>query len=88
MGQIAERARLSKQTMTTLVRLCERDGLVLRVRDPEDGRAFRIHLTDRALEFKPVADDVLRELDAQVLAALGQRQRQALARALKGVMDL
>ena len=28
MGQIAERARLSKQTMTTLVRLCERDGFV------------------------------------------------------------
>ena len=26
MGQIAERARLSKQTMTTMVRLCERDG--------------------------------------------------------------
>jgi hypothetical protein len=28
MGQIAERARLSKQTMTTMVRLCERDGLI------------------------------------------------------------
>src|SRR2546430_1327666 len=26
MGEIARRARLSKQTMTTLVRLCERDG--------------------------------------------------------------
>ena len=36
MGQIAERARLSKQTMTTLVRLCERDGLVVRERDPHD----------------------------------------------------
>lgn len=88
MGQIAERARLSKQTMTTLVRMCERDGLVLRVRDPEDARAFRIRLTDRALEFRPVADEVLRELDAQVLATLGQRQQQALSRALKGVMNL
>ena len=88
MGQIADRARLSKQTMTTLVRMCERDGLVLRVRDPEDARAYRIRLTDRALEFRPVADEVLRELDAQVLAALGQRQRQALSRALKGVMTL
>lgn len=88
MGQIAQRARLSKQTMTTLVRMCERDGLVARERDPEDSRAFRIHLTERAREFRPVADEVLRELDAQVLAALGQRHRQALARALKGVMDL
>jgi DNA-binding MarR family transcriptional regulator len=88
MGQIAQRARLSKQTMTTLVRMCERDGLVVRERDPDDSRAFRIHLTARAHEFRPVADEVLLELDTKVLAALGQRQRQALIRALKGVMEL
>ena len=88
MGEIAERARLSKQTMTTLVRLCERDGLVSRERDRFDARAFRIHLTARAKDFGPVAGEVLRELDTKVLAALGERQRDALARALKGVMDL
>jgi DNA-binding MarR family transcriptional regulator len=88
MGQIAERARLSKQTMTTMVRLCERDGLVCRERDPDDARAFRIHLTERAKDFRPVARQVLRELDRKVLAALGERQKHALSRALKGVMDL
>jgi DNA-binding MarR family transcriptional regulator len=88
MGQIAARARLSKQTMTTLVRLCERDGLVVRERDPFDGRAFRIYLTARACDFWPVASEVLRELDVEVVAALGERRRNALARALKGVMDL
>ena len=30
MGELAARARLSKQTMTTMVRLLERDGLVER----------------------------------------------------------
>jgi DNA-binding MarR family transcriptional regulator len=88
MGQIAERARLSKQTMTTLVRLCERDGLVSRERDPLDARAFRIYLTVRAKDFQPVAGEVLRALDAKVLAVLGERRRTALARALKGVIDL
>jgi DNA-binding MarR family transcriptional regulator len=88
MGQIAERARLSKQTMTTMVRLCERDGLVYRERDPRDARAFRIHLTERTKDFRPVAEAVLRELDAKVLARLGERQRTALTKALKGVMDL
>jgi len=88
MGQIAGRARLSKQTMTTLVRLCERDGLVGRTRDPGDARAFRIHLTPRALEFKPAAEEILGELDDKVLALLGQRRRAALARALEGVMKL
>jgi DNA-binding MarR family transcriptional regulator len=88
MGEVARRARLSKQTMTTLVRMCERDGLVTRTRDPDDARAFRVRLTPRALGFKPIADQVLGELDDQVLATLGQRQRQALNEALRGVMDL
>jgi DNA-binding MarR family transcriptional regulator len=88
MGQIAARARLSKQTMTTMVRLCERDGLVRRERDADDARAFRIHLTERAKDFGPVAGEILRELEAKVLAALGWRQRTALTKALKGVMDL
>jgi MarR family transcriptional regulator, organic hydroperoxide resistance regulator len=88
MGQIAERARLSKQTMTTMVRLCERDGLVYRERDAGDARAVRIHLTERAREFRPAAEEILRELDNRVLATLGEPQRNALGRALKGVMDL
>ena len=88
MSEIAARARLSKQTMTTLVRLCERDGLVLRRADPSDGRAFRIQLTDRAHAFKPVADEILAELDATVLTTLGIRRQQALVHALKGVIDL
>jgi DNA-binding MarR family transcriptional regulator len=88
MGEIAQRARLSKQTMTTMVRLCERDGLVCRERDPSDARASRIYLGDRGRAFQPVAGEVLRELDVRVLATLGQRQREALLRALKGVMNL
>ena len=50
MGELARRARLSKQTMTTMVRLLERDGLVTRAPDPADGRAALVHLTKRARE--------------------------------------
>src|SRR5919199_1539616 len=59
MGELARRARLSKQTMTTLVRLVERDGLVERRADPTDGRASLVFLTDRARAFEPVAGRVL-----------------------------
>ena len=41
--------------MTTMVRLLEREQLVRRARDPEDGRAFRIVLTAKARRFEPVA---------------------------------
>jgi DNA-binding MarR family transcriptional regulator len=88
MGQLAVRARLSKQTMTTMVRLLERDGLVERERDEHDGRAFRIRLTDRAREFRPVAEEVLGQLEELVAQALGKREATALGRALKGVIEL
>jgi DNA-binding MarR family transcriptional regulator len=88
MGELAERARLSKQTMTTMVRLLERAGLVVRERDDRDGRAFRIHLTERAREFQPVAGEVVAELEVLVAQALTQRESTALERALKGVIAL
>jgi DNA-binding MarR family transcriptional regulator len=87
-GEIGRRARLSKPSMTALVRLCEQDGLVLRERDPGDGRAFRVVLTDRGRRFAEVAEAVLAELDALVAQQLGVRTRDALARGLEGVMDL
>src|SRR5215203_2663572 len=45
MGEIALRSRLAKQTMTTLVRLMERDGLVQRERDPRDASVNDVALT-------------------------------------------
>jgi DNA-binding MarR family transcriptional regulator len=88
MGQLAARARLSKQTMTTMVRLLERDGLVVRERDALDGRAFLIQLTERARELQPVVEEVLEELDGLVGDALTVEATTALERALKGMIAL
>jgi DNA-binding MarR family transcriptional regulator len=70
------------------VKLCENAGLVARSPDPDDGRAFRISLTERGAAFQAVAEEVLSDLDDQIVAALGARNRTALVRALKGVMEL
>jgi DNA-binding MarR family transcriptional regulator len=88
MGELGRRARLAKQTMTTMVRLLEREGLVRREPDPADGRASLVFLTRRARQFRPVADDVLGELDEMVGSRLSRDQRMALKRALKEVIQL
>ena len=88
MGELARRARLSKQTMTTLVRLMEREGLVAREADSEDGRAVLVRLTPRAREFEPVAERVLAELEALVAARLDDARAQALRDGLGEVIDL
>jgi DNA-binding MarR family transcriptional regulator len=88
LGDIAQAARLSKQGITGLVNQCEQAGLVVRERDPDDGRAFRISLTARGRKLRAVAEQELAALDEEIVAALGSRKRDALLEALRGVMEL
>jgi DNA-binding MarR family transcriptional regulator len=87
-GDLAARASRSKQSLTGLVRECETADLVKRRRDRDDGRAFRVRLTRRGRRFQRVAERVLRELDAEVVARLGRSDRDALIAALKGLTEL
>ena len=88
MGELAARARLSKQTMTTMVRLLERDGLVERRADPSDGRASLVLLTERARSFRPVAEATLAELERLVVGSLSKRVRDEVQAALRVLADL
>ncbi|MGH3012644.1 MAG: MarR family winged helix-turn-helix transcriptional regulator [Gaiellaceae bacterium] len=82
LGELARRSRLSKQTMTELVRRLERGGLVERRADPSDGRASLVYLTSRARTFEPIAADVLAELDVLVRGDLGDERVDTLKAAL------
>jgi DNA-binding MarR family transcriptional regulator len=88
MGELAARARLSKQAMTTLVRTVETAGLVVREADPSDGRAFRVRLTEKGHAFRPVAERALRELDALVATRLDEAELGRFARELRKVVEL
>ncbi len=88
MGELARRARLSKQTMTEMVRRLERDGLVERRRDPSDGRASLIFLTPRSRAFEPIADQVLGELDRLVRHRVDNERVDELKAALQDLLDL
>jgi DNA-binding MarR family transcriptional regulator len=88
MGALAARARLSKQTMTTLIRLMEEARLVTREPDPEDGRAIRVRLTARAREFAPVARRVVDKLEATIARRMTADNYRSFRAGLKEVMDL
>jgi DNA-binding MarR family transcriptional regulator len=87
MSELARRARLSKQTVTTMARLLERDGLISRRPDADDARATRLFLTRRARSFKPIAESVLDELDARVSKTLGKESAMELKSALSALVD-
>jgi DNA-binding MarR family transcriptional regulator len=68
-GELARRARLSKQTLTTMSRAMEEAGLVERRGDPADRRATTVHLTARAQAFRPVAERVVADVEERLTAS-------------------
>ena len=88
MGELARRARLSKQTMTELVRRLEGDGLVERRPDPADGRASLIFLTARSRDFEPAAAVILDDLDRLVRGQIGEQRAGELRASLTELLDL
>ena len=88
MGELARRARLSKQTMTALVRRLEREELVTRQTDAGDARASLVLLTPRSRAFEPVAAEVLGELDRLVRERLDDEQVEEVKVALRELMQL
>jgi DNA-binding MarR family transcriptional regulator len=88
MGELARRARLSKQTMTTMIRQLERDRLVERRPDARDARASLIFLTPRSRRFEPVAAATLHELDSLVRRRLSTERLAAVKDALRMLVEI
>ena len=88
MGELARRARLSKQTMTTMIRRLEHDRLIERRPDPRDARASLIFLTPRSRRFRPVASATLLELDKLVRRRLSAQRLAELKDALRQLVEL
>lgn len=86
--ELARRARLSKQTMTTMVRLLERDGFVMRRSDPTDGRAAIVSLTADGRRLEPVAAAILGELEQLARERLGAEALEDVRRGLRELMAL
>jgi DNA-binding MarR family transcriptional regulator len=82
--ELADRAGVTKQTASLLVAALEREGLVERVPDPEDGRARLIRLSARGREAAQRAMEVVIGVEGEWTAHLGpeltQRLREALVR--------
>jgi DNA-binding MarR family transcriptional regulator len=87
-GELGRRSRLSKQTMTTMIRVMQDRGLVERCPDQTDRRASRIYLTERSRAFLPVAQQALRNMNARVASLLTSEDLQALRRSLQQLMNL
>ena len=68
---LAQRAGVTKQAMSQLVRLMERQGYLEQVPDPTDTRAKVVRMTERGEAVKIACVEVREELNRKVARSLG-----------------
>jgi DNA-binding MarR family transcriptional regulator len=78
MRDLSELAGIAARTTTTIVDSLERDGLVERVRHPQDRRAFLLRLTDEGRRCHRDAEETDRLALAEATAALTAEDREQL----------
>lgn len=75
---LAQRAGVTKQAMSQLVRLMERQGYLEQVADPSDTRAKKVRMTRRGEAVKSACFEVREELNRKVAKTLGTLQAAQL----------
>jgi len=86
-AELADKAGVTRATMTGLVDTLERDGLVKRAPDPEDRRMRRVVLTAKAEKFlDKILPGHFRTI-AEVMTPLSEAERKTLARLLNKILQ-
>ena len=71
-AELCERVRIEQPTMANTLRRMERDGLVRRLPDPNDGRRAAVVLTERARELQEALVDAARDVNVVATTGIGQ----------------
>ena len=89
--ELADQARITKQTAGVLVDQLERHGYVQRLPDPTDGRARLVTFAPRGRAAAEVAAATVAQVEAEWTAHLGAARMRALRAALeqlRGITDV
>jgi DNA-binding MarR family transcriptional regulator len=87
--ELAEEARMTKQSMGELVAYLEQRGYVERLPDPRDGRARIVVWTEAGRRWTEAAAERLGEIEDALAERLGGQERlEELAGSLEGLMAL
>jgi DNA-binding MarR family transcriptional regulator len=85
-GWLARRADLTSGAMTSRLDALEKDGLVRRLRDPEDRRSVLVELTKKGREKHEEAMAIQGPKEALLAKALTDREKEQLNSLLRRVM--
>ncbi|ROT93386.1 MarR family transcriptional regulator [Altererythrobacter sp. FM1] len=83
---LVERLDIEQATMANTLARMERDGLVRRERDNNDGRVQRIRLTDRAKGLRDAAIEAAMSVNNETMAGLSMEEQHQLVELMQKVI--
>ena len=81
--ELARRIGTEQPTMAQLLKRMERDGLIVRTANPEDGRSANVSLTDRAMSVLPRARREMQKGYESITADFSERDLATLIQLLE-----
>jgi DNA-binding MarR family transcriptional regulator len=85
-GELARRAELTSGAMTSRLDALEKEGLVRRLRDPDDRRSVIVELTDKGRQKHEQGMGIQAQKEALIAEALTEREKEQLNALLRRVM--
>ena len=84
---LVERLDIEQPTMAATLTRMERDGLITRHRDEEDGRIRRVRLTERAYALRDIAVTEASDVNAVATRMLTADEKQQFVTLMRKVID-
>ena len=88
LGELAQAAQVSKQTLGSIVDQLQRAGYVSRIPDPTDARARLVVVSERGRELVELSTPVVREVESIWQAHLGPARTRELRRTLEALREI
>jgi DNA-binding MarR family transcriptional regulator len=85
--QIVNQLDVSKPAISRALASLEKKGLVVRRRDPDDRRAYRVQLTEQALSIGPAITQIYNDIFALAVQGISQEELDHFMRLFKRISD-
>lgn len=86
--ELAERAQITKQSMSELVNYIVSRGYLERIPDPHDRRASIVRLSAKGQALNQAAREILQEIEAEWAKQIGWEQMNAIKQGLEAIVKI
>ena len=76
--ELTERLTVDKATTTRAIGKLEKEGYVIREKDPSDRRKYRVWLTPKAIDLRPKVKRILKQWTSGILVGFDSDEREIL----------